>query len=96
MFLANENFPRPSIKLLRDSGFEVKSIQEELGRNDYARLRFGIGNDFPLGQQVDYVLGKWTKEQELLLPEKINVSVEIVKSFCSSGLNNTMNNFNNK
>lgn len=74
----------------------LKSIQEELGRNDYARLRFGIGNDFPLGQQVDYVLGKWTKEQELLLPEKINVSVEIIKSFCSSGLNNTMNNFNNK
>lgn len=74
----------------------LKSIQEELGTSDYPRLRFGIGNDFPLGKQVEYVLGTWTKEQELLLPEKINVSVEIIKSFCSTGLNNTMNSFNNK
>jgi PTH1 family peptidyl-tRNA hydrolase len=74
----------------------LKSIQEELGQNDYPRLRFGIGNDFPQGKQVEYVLGKWTKEQETLVPERISFSVEIVKSFCTIGLNNTMNSFNNR
>lgn len=74
----------------------LKSIQAELGRNDYPRLRFGIGNDFPQGRQVDYVLGKWTKEQEESLPERIALTVEIVKSFCTIGLNNTMNSFNNR
>jgi PTH1 family peptidyl-tRNA hydrolase len=74
----------------------LKSIQEELGTNEYSRLRFGIGNDFPRGKQVDYVLGNWTKDQELLLPERIAVSVEIIKSFCATGLEQTMNTYNNR
>jgi PTH1 family peptidyl-tRNA hydrolase len=74
----------------------LKSIQEELMTSDYPRLRFGIGNDFPAGRQVEYVLGKWTKEQEQVLPERIGMSVEIIKSFCTIGLNNTMNSFNNR
>ena len=74
----------------------LKSIQEELGRNDYPRLRFGIGNDFPLGMQVEYVLGKWTKEQEQLLPERIHSATDVIKSFCAIGLDNTMNSFNNR
>ncbi len=74
----------------------LKSIQEELGRNDYARLRFGIGSNFGVGKQVDFVLGKWSAEEQQILQQKIDTSVEIVKSFCTMGLNNTMNAFNNK
>jgi PTH1 family peptidyl-tRNA hydrolase len=74
----------------------LKSIHEEIQTSDYPRLRFGIGSDFPRGKQVEYVLGKWTKEQEQVLPERINFSVEIIKSFCAIGLNNTMNSFNNR
>ncbi len=74
----------------------LKSIQDELQTNQYPRLRFGIGNDFPKGKQVDYVLGKWKSDQEFILQEKINTAVEIIKSFCTAGLNNTMNLYNNK
>lgn len=74
----------------------LKSIQEELQTSEYPRLRFGIGNDFPKGKQVDYVLGKWKPEQEAVIQERIQASVEIIKSFCTAGLMNTMSTFNNK
>ncbi len=74
----------------------LKSIEEELQTQDYPRLRFGIGNDFPKGRQVDFVLGKWKPDQEAVLQERIAVAVDIIKSFCSIGLSNTMNTFNNK
>jgi PTH1 family peptidyl-tRNA hydrolase len=74
----------------------LKSIQEELQTPMYPRLKFGIGNDFSKGKQIDFVLGKWKPEQEIILQEKINIATEIVQSFCSNGLNNTMNLYNNK
>lgn len=74
----------------------LKSINETLGHNNYARLRFGIGSDFSKGGQVDYVLGEWTSEEKKMLPERINISVEAVKSFSLQGLQLTMTNFNNK
>lgn len=74
----------------------LKSIEEELLSQDYPRLKFGIGNDFSKGRQVEYVLGKWNAEQGIELPLRINVAVEIIKSFCTIGLANTMNSFNNK
>lgn len=74
----------------------LKSIDFELQSNQYARLRFGIGNDFPKGRQVDYVLGKWSKEQAEALPERIQMAVEICQSFCTAGLANTMSAYNNK
>nr|HPH88663.1 aminoacyl-tRNA hydrolase [Chitinophagales bacterium] len=74
----------------------LKSIQEELITQEYPRLKFGIGNDFPKGKQVDFVLGKWKPEQEIILQERISVAIEIIKSFCTIGLVNTMNSFNNK
>jgi PTH1 family peptidyl-tRNA hydrolase len=74
----------------------LKSIQEELQRTDYPRLRFGIGNNFTSGRQVEYVLGQFSAEEQKALPERIQMSVEIVKSFCTIGLNNTMNSFNNR
>jgi PTH1 family peptidyl-tRNA hydrolase len=74
----------------------LKSIQEELMTQEYPRLKFGIGNDFPKGRQVEFVLGKWNPDQEIELNERINVGVEIIKSFCTNGLANTMNIYNNK
>lgn len=74
----------------------LKSIDFELQRNDYARLRFGIGSDFSKGKQVDFVLGKWPQNQQIELQEKIEKAVEICKSFCTAGLSNTMTQFNNK
>ncbi len=67
-----------------------------LGTSGYARLRFGIGNDFHPGGQVDYVLGGWTDEQEKLLPERIEMAGEIIKSFGVIGLQQTMTAYNNK
>ena len=74
----------------------LKSIQAEIQSENYARLRFGIGRDYPKGRQVDYVLGKWTKVQMVELPERIDIAIQICKSFCTSGLANTMSEFNNK
>jgi len=85
---------------LKDKGGDaghngLKSIQELIG-NTYARLRFGIGNDFPKGYQVEYVLGKWDKEEEEKLPARIDKAIEMIKSFCLAGIQNTMNQYNNK
>jgi peptidyl-tRNA hydrolase, PTH1 family len=74
----------------------LKNINEVLGRNDYARLRFGIGNDFPKGYQVDFVLGEWSKEEEKVLEDRIPVAHEIIKSFGAIGVHMTMTQFNNK
>ncbi|WP_217602667.1 aminoacyl-tRNA hydrolase [Chitinophaga sp. GbtcB8] len=73
----------------------LKSIQELLGTNQYPRLRFGIGNNFPKGQQVDYVLGKWEQKEEPLVQQKIEKSVEIIESFAAIGIERTMNTCNN-
>ncbi len=73
----------------------LDNINQVLGRNDYARLRFGIGDDFHKGFQVDYVLGEWSKEEKKELPFKIDDSIEIIKSFGTIGVEPTMN-FHNK
>jgi peptidyl-tRNA hydrolase, PTH1 family len=72
------------------------NISQVLGTQDYARLRFGIGNNFHTGQQVDYVLGKWDAEEKAALPEKLKVCCEVIKSFGTSGLELTMTQFNSK
>jgi PTH1 family peptidyl-tRNA hydrolase len=74
----------------------LKNIQTILGTNVYPRLRFGVGSDFQRGRQVDYVLSDWTEEEEMLLPERIEKSLEIIYSFCSIGPELTMSAFNNK
>jgi len=70
------------------------SITESLGHNEYPRLRFGIGNNFPKGQQVNYVLGEWNVDEKILLPEKINLAIEAIKCFVIEGIDRTMNKFN--
>lgn len=74
----------------------LKHIQAILGTQNYARLRFGIGNDFPKGGQIDYVLGQFSNDEESVLNERIEIADEIIKSFCLAGLQNTMNLYNNK
>ena len=72
----------------------LKNIAQLLGTQSYARLRFGIGNDFPRGGQIDYVLGKFPPEQLQLMPEVLDKAVEIIKSFCLTGIQITMNQYN--
>lgn len=74
----------------------LKHIQETLGHQNYARLRFGIGNEFSKGQQVDFVLGKWSSEEEAALKEKVKIAGDILKAFGTVGLQQTMNQFNKK
>jgi PTH1 family peptidyl-tRNA hydrolase len=72
------------------------NITEVLGTQDFARLRFGIGGDFPKGNQVQYVLGEWTREEEEMLPERCEKASEIALSFGTIGLERTMNFYNKK
>jgi len=73
----------------------LKSIQEALGTSEYPKLRFGIGNNFPKGMQSNFVLGKWSKEEEPIVKKKIDLCVEVIETFATAGINTAMNNFNN-
>lgn len=84
---------------IRESGSEgghngLRSISEHLGNRNYARLRFGVGNEFAKGRQIDYVLGTFSEEEKKEMPEKLDRAVEAVKAFCLSGAAFAMTNFN--
>jgi len=72
------------------------SIIETIETSEFARLRIGIGNDFPKGAQIDYVLGRWTSDEEKVLLPRIEITVDLVKSFVLSGIERTMNIYNTK
>ncbi|AXO81056.1 aminoacyl-tRNA hydrolase [Olleya aquimaris] len=74
----------------------LKDTQDKLNTSKYNRFRFGISDAFSKGRQVDYVLGEWEEEENKKLPERLEKSAEIVKSFGTAGINNTMNSFNGK
>jgi peptidyl-tRNA hydrolase, PTH1 family len=74
----------------------ITSIIECLNTDKFPRLRFGIGSDFPKGRQVDYVLGRWTNEEEAILPEKLKLAEDFIKSFVTMGIQPTMNALNKK
>jgi len=74
----------------------LKHIAQILGTQDYARLRFGIGNDYPRGGQVDYVLGQFTDEDMKTMDDRVAQAVDMIKSFCLAGLEITMNQYNKK
>ena len=74
----------------------LKSIAQLLGSDAYPRLRFGIGNDFPRGCQVDYVLGNFSLDERQKLPTRIDVAIDALKTFCLDGINIAMNTFHNK
>jgi peptidyl-tRNA hydrolase, PTH1 family len=74
----------------------LSNIIQVIGTPDFARVRFGIGNNFFSGQQVDYVLSEWSDEEKKALPEKLNNCIEVIKSFGTIGLQLTMTSFNKK
>ena len=74
----------------------LKSIHAVLNTTDYARFRFGISDEFKKGKQIDYVLGEWDEEEKTKLPERLELASEIIKSFGTAGLENTMTAFNGK
>ncbi len=96
-----DDFALPLNKLrLRGSGSDaghngLRDIQAILGTDKYPKLRFGIGNSFPKGLQVDFVLGKWTKDEAAIVNAKIEKSVEAIENFGFIGLERTMNLINN-
>lgn len=74
----------------------LKNIAQLIGTQAYARLRFGIGNEFARGQQVDFVLGHFSDEDLSIMDERVQYAVDAVKTFCLSGINVAMNQFNKK
>ncbi len=86
---------------LRPSGSDgghngLKSIHESLETTSYARLRFGIGNNYPKGMQSEYVLGKWDKREETIVKCKIDKAVEVIEMFATADITMAMNQINNK
>lgn len=84
---------------LRKSGSDaghngLKNIAEQLGTPNYARLRFGVGNDFPKGGQIDFVLGKFPPEEREKLPEVLKRAADAVRTYCLAGPDIAMNRFN--
>ncbi len=73
----------------------LKDIQLTLGTDQYPKLRFGIGNEYPKGRQADFVLGKWFPEEQPVVQQKLNKSVEIIEAFATIGLDKTMSTVNN-
>ena len=71
-------------------------IETTLGTQQYSRLRFGIGNHFAQGHQMDYVLGVFTEDEQKQLPERIALATDIIQTFCLAGVDNAMNRYNNK
>ncbi|MBQ8594229.1 MAG: aminoacyl-tRNA hydrolase [Bacteroidaceae bacterium] len=74
----------------------LKHIAATLGTQNYARLRFGIGNEFPQGGQIDFVLGNFTEEERKAMDERVALAGDIVKSFCLAGIDITMNQYNKR
>ncbi|PHQ30966.1 aminoacyl-tRNA hydrolase [Leeuwenhoekiella nanhaiensis] len=74
----------------------LKDIQNQLLTSNYNRFRFGIGDRFSKGKQIDYVLGEWDNEEEKDMPERLDISCKVIESFIASGITNTMNAYNGK
>ena len=84
---------------LRPSGSDaghngLKDIQQILGTDKYPKLRFGIGNNYPKGMQVDFVLSKWANDELAVVKMKIEKSIEAIESFATAGIEQTMNEVN--
>jgi PTH1 family peptidyl-tRNA hydrolase len=74
----------------------LKNINLILNTQNYTRFRFGISDEFKKGKQIDYVLGEWNEEERAKLPERLEMASEIIKSFGTAGLENTMTTYNGK
>lgn len=102
IFVVTDDIALPFGKLrLKGKGSDgghngLKDIQAVLNSPQYARLRFGVGNEFQKGRQADYVLGEWSTEEIDHLEERITTSMQFVKGFVTIGLQRTMSNWNGK
>ncbi len=100
LLVVTDDLALPSGKLrLKTKGSDgghngLKNINELLQTQEYARLRFGVGNDFPKGKQVDYVLSGWRAEEWKLVEERIKLSAEAIQSFALAGPSSTMTKYN--
>jgi len=94
----NIDFGKVRIKGKGSSGGHngLKDIQAMFNTGAYPRFRFGVGSQYKKGRQVDFVLGKWSKEEESAMIERIPFCVNAITSFITAGLSNTMNEFNGK
>ncbi|UAY54416.1 aminoacyl-tRNA hydrolase [Arachidicoccus terrestris] len=72
----------------------LRDIQQILGTTEYPKLRFGIGNQFPKGMQVDFVLGKWFPEERETIRAKVDKCVEMIEQFAVAGISRVMNDYN--
>ncbi|MGW9684988.1 aminoacyl-tRNA hydrolase [Flagellimonas sp. 2504JD1-5] len=92
------NLPFGTIRLKTkgsDGGHNgLKDIQNTIQTSKYNRFRFGVGAEFSKGRQVDHVLGKWNENETANLPERLQKSADLIRSFIYSGVKNTMNQFN--
>ncbi|NTW32575.1 MAG: aminoacyl-tRNA hydrolase, partial [Bacteroidetes bacterium] len=92
--------PLGSLRLKKKGGAGghngLTDIIEHLGTTEFSRLRVGVGNDFPIGYQIKYVLGELSKEEKATLFSKIETAVEIINGFGTIGVERTMNMFNKK
>lgn len=85
---------------LRSSGTHaghngLRDIQAEIGTDNYPKLRFGIGNNYPKGRQVDFVLSRWKTDEIPVVKAKIEACIEIIENFASTGIEKTMSMVNN-
>ncbi len=102
LLVVNDDIALPFGQLrLRPSGSAgghngLKDVARVVGGDNYARLRFGVGNDYPKGGQIDWVLGTFPPEQEAVMNEKLELACDIIRSFCLSGIQCTMNQYNNR
>ncbi|MBS1761441.1 MAG: aminoacyl-tRNA hydrolase [Bacteroidetes bacterium] len=85
---------------LRSSGTHaghngLRDIQAEMGTDNYPKLRFGIGNNYPKGRQVDFVLSRWKTDEIPVVKAKIEACIEIIENFASTGIERTMSMVNN-
>ena len=74
----------------------LKDIIAVLNTSQFARLRFGVGNEFSKGSQVDYVLGEWSEDENKQMLNRLEVCDQFIKGFVTIGLQRTMNSYNNK
>lgn len=74
----------------------LKHIAQMLGTQAYNRLKFGIGNDFPRGGQIDFVLGTFPEEDEKTVEERVPIACDAVKAYALSGMQFAMCNYNGK
>lgn len=72
----------------------LKNIETLIGGQDYSRLRMGIGDNFPKGRQVDYVLGRFSQQEFDELPMMMDKAIDMIFGFCTVGIAQTMTQFN--